>query len=407
MERAAEIRGIPSSHRTLILVSAVLAVIGLVSFLLGALGQDPARAWQAYFINFLLWSSIAQGCLIFSAVMHITRAKWGYPLTLLSESFAAFFPISLILFLVLFLGGDHVFPWLHHDLQGREGWFNLPGLFARDLIGLLILYGLGFSYLYYALRAREGEIKPRGRISSLLLARWSRYPADEAFTRSRMSLFSVLYILAYALVLSLTGIDLVMGMEPHWVSSLFAPYHFVKAFYAGLGALVILAFIQYLNRGEGSGISKAQFQDLGKLFFAFSLLWADFFYCQLVVIWYGNIPEETSYIIQRVFILPWKNLSWTVLGLGFILPFVILLNRKIKTKPGAMIPLCIVVLFGIWLEHLLLVGPLLNPRVTSLPLGLTDGLISLGFLGLMALALNGFLTQFPAGRRTGEEREAP
>ncbi|MFH1488549.1 MAG: hypothetical protein ABII06_06580 [Pseudomonadota bacterium] len=402
METTAEIRSTPIKNRPLILVPAVLAVIGLVSFLLGALGQNPERAWQAYFINFLLWSSMAQGGLLFSAVMHISKARWGYPLTVLSDSFAAFFPISFILFLALFLGGEHVFPWLHHDLQGKEGWLNLPYLFTRDFIGLLILYGLGFAYLYHALGMRAQEIQPRGRIASLLLERWSRRRRDEAACRGRMSLFSVLYILAYALVLSLIGIDLVMSMEPHWVSSLFAPYHFIKAFYVGLGALVIVASIWHLSRGEDSGISTVQFHDLGKLFFAFCLLWGDFFYCQLVVIWYGNISEETSYIIQRVFALPWKHLSWAVLGLGFILPFVVLLNRKIKMKPAAMIPVCIAVLLGIWLEHLLLVGPLLNPGAASLPLGLMDGLITLGFLGLMALALTGFLTRFPPGDRSDE-----
>ncbi len=384
-----------AKRRSLIIVASVLVIVGLVSFLIQLSGSHPERAWQAYLINFLLWSAIAQGGLLFSAVMHITKARWSQPLQGLSESFAAFFPISFVLFLLLFLGSDYIFPWVDHDLHGKETWLNLPFLFSRDVTGLLVLYGLGLGYLYYALRLRREQIQPKGRIRSLLLEQWSKDQKDAAWCRSRMSLFSVLYIAAYALVLTLIAFDLVMSMEPHWFSTLFGPYHFVKAFYVGLGALIILASFFRLSQGEKSGLSVSHFHDLGKLFFAFCLLWADFFYCQLLVMWYGNISEEMRYVIQRTMIQPWNTLAWTVFVLCFIIPFVILLGQKVKTKPIVMAVLCSAVLVGIWLEHLLLLGPALNHDVTSVPLGFGDGLISLGFLGLMTIAVAGFLNLFP------------
>ena len=89
---------------------AALIVVGSAAFVYGVLIPDPARAWQAYLINFLLWSAIAQGGLLFSAIMTTTRAKWSGPLSGLSEAFAGFFPVSIVLFLILFLGASHVFP---------------------------------------------------------------------------------------------------------------------------------------------------------------------------------------------------------------------------------------------------------------------------------------------------------
>ena len=91
----------------------ILVAIGVAAFIFGLTSQHPERAWQAYLINFLLWSAIAQGAVLFSAVMHMTNARWTGPLSGLSESFTAFFPISYILFLILFLGRAHIFPWLH------------------------------------------------------------------------------------------------------------------------------------------------------------------------------------------------------------------------------------------------------------------------------------------------------
>ena len=79
----------------------------------------------------------------------------------------------------------------------------------------------------------------------------------------------------------------------------------------------------------------------------------------------------------------------------YLAPFLILLNRKIKMKPRVMLILSAFVLAGIWLEHLLLVGPALNPQATAMPLGVVDGLISLGFVGLMAMAVAYYLDVFP------------
>ena len=381
--------------KPVVIAFTVLIAIGFATFIFGLTGKHPERAWQAYLINFLLWSAMAQGGLLFSALMHTVKARWSGPLSDLSESFGAFFPISFALFLILFMGKNHVFPWLHHDLHGKEVWLNLPFLFTRDGLGLLILYGLGFAYLYHALAlklqpAKDGAVI-RGRIHQWL----SIQPSGSVKFHKRMTVFAILYIMAFALVLSLIGYDLVMSIDPHWYSTLFGAYHFVKAFYVGLGGLIILASICYMRQGDRSGLLPAHFHDVGKLFFAFCLVWADFFYCQFVVIWYGNIPEETSYVIERTMLAPWNVLAWTVFVICFVIPFFILLNKNIKTKPIAMISISGLVIIGIWLEHLLLVGPVLNHGVDALPLGISDLLITLGFMGLMAFAVTFFMSLFP------------
>ena len=60
-----------------------------------------------------------------------------------------------------------------------------------------------------------------------------------------------------------------------------------------------------------------------------------------------------------------------------------------------MIIICSVIIAGIWFEHLLLLGPALSHGTSSIELYLSDGLISLGFLGLMILAISFFLRVFP------------
>jgi len=384
-----------------------LAAVGIVTFLVTLFTQHPERAWQAYLINFLVWSAIAQGGLLFSTIMHTTRAKWSGPLSNLAEAFTAFFPYSIVLFLGLFLGREHVFPWLHQDLHGKEVWLNVRFLFSRDLAALLVLYGLGLAYTYQALRLKlTAEDAGGGRLRAFLVRRWQRRPGDKKRGERRKNVLSILYMLAFALVLSLIGFDLVMAADPHWYSTLFGAYSFAKAIYMGLGALIILAAVLQIRPGNGFDIPASNFHDVGKLFFAFCLVWADFFYAQLVVIWYGNISEETTYIIERVMTAPWNILAWVVFIVCFIVPFLVLLNKKVKTLPRFMMIFCGIIIAGMWLEHLLLLGPALNHHATSIPLGITDVLITMGFFGLMAFAVSGYLKQFPELVRVGRKEVA-
>jgi hypothetical protein len=365
-----------------LLIFAAMVVIGLISFVYGLNGQHPEKAWQAYLINFLLWSGIAQGAVLFSTVMHMTKARWSGPLSGLSESFAAFFPLSFILYLVLFFGKSHIFPWMHEDLHGKEVWLNIPFLFTRN-------------FIYNALQLKIDPTRPQGKFRKSIADAWQRNNGDTQRIKSRMTVWGGFYILAFAIVLSLIGYDLIMSMDPHWISTLFGAYHFVKAFYVGLGALIILASIIRLSQGNASGLNDSHFHDIGKLFFAFCLLWADFFYVQLMVIYYGNISEETHYVIARTMLAPWNKLAWMVFIVCFIGPFFILLNKTIKTKPILMVILCSLVIIGIWFEHLLLLGPALSHDADSISLGVADGLISLGFLGLMMIAVAYILKRFP------------
>ena len=88
-------------------------------------------------------------------------------------------------------------------------------------------------------------------------------------------------------------------------------------------------------------------------------------------------------------------MAWLVFIVSFGIPFLILLNRKIKSNPKWMSLLSALVLLGLWLEHTLLIGPSLNPHVHTLQLGIFDGLIFVGFIGLMTLVVASVLHVLP------------
>ncbi len=396
-----------NEKKNIFILPALIAGAGFLFFIFFAV-THPQKAWLVYLTNLLFFTAISAGGLLFSTLMHFTKAKWSHRLAGVAESFTAFFPVSLILFILLFIGQSHIFTWIGVDLHGKGIWLNVPFLFARDFVAFLILYSLGFAYLFNSLMFRLKNAKKDTRLKDYLFKQFEKKPQDPETIKKRMTLFAGLYMFAFAMVLSLIGFDLVMSMDPHWYSTLFGAYSFIKAIYAGFGAIILLASILHLKQNNAFTLSSSKLRDMSTLFFGFSIVWGDFFYSQFVVIWYGNIPEETAYIIERTMTAPWSYLAWTVFIGCFIMPFIVLLSRKIKESPWCMIVVSTSVLTCLWVEHFLLLGPNYlkhSPGIPPhIPLGISDMIITLGFLALLICMVLIYFRQFPELLRkdTGE-----
>lgn len=377
-------------------ISALIAGGGFLFFIVLAATGHPEKAWLAYLTNFLFFTVLSCGGLLFSTLMHFTKARWSHTFAAVAEAFSAFFPVSFVLFILLFIGQNHVFPWVGQDLHGKEVWLNVPFLFVRDSVAFLILYSIGFAYLYHSLKFRLKTAPQNTRLKIFLFKRFEQSLHDPEIIKRRMTVFAGWYMLAFAICLSLVGFDLVMSADPHWYSTLFGAYTFIKAIYAGFGAIILLVSLLHLNPKVPFTLTPEQLADMSTLFFGFSIVWGDFFYSQFVVIWYGNIPEETAYVIERTMTHPWSILAWTVFLGCFILPFIILLSRKIKQSPRCMIVISSCVLAGLWVEHFLLLGPsFLAHDPAVFPIGIGEIIITLGFLGLFSITILAYFKELP------------
>jgi hypothetical protein len=372
--------------RQLSVFFAVLAGMGAIAFAFGIAGDEPLRAWQAYLVNFVFWTGLAAGAVLFSAILTITHAHWGRSLKRLAEAPGAFLFMTLPLFAVLYPGRRLLFSWIEHPLPEKAQWLNGPFLFVRDGAGLLLLTATAGALLILSVR----------RDRHLLAAIGQGYEPEEQQQQSEGAavVFANIYGILYFLILSLLAFDLIMSLSPRWYSTLFGAYYLVGSFFTALATLFILAILAVRRMGLADFITPVQFHKLGKLLLGFCLMTGDFFYTQFLVIWYGNLPEETGFIIDRIRFVPWRPLAWTVLIVCFIAPFVILLSSRIKLKMPAMLALCIMILTGMWLERFLLVAPSLWPG-SDLPIGVTEVTITAGYFGLMALSVLFFLQRFP------------
>jgi hypothetical protein len=383
--------------RPLLTGCGVLAVLGVTAFVSGVLGAQPLRAWQALLVNYLFWLGMSCGSVLFVAILNLTNAHWARPMKRLAEAPAAFLPVALLLLPVIFLGREHLFPWIRQPVAGKAWWLDVGFLFGRDGFGLLLLTAAALALVYHSVKADHSWIatraagNPAERISSNLSANANALGARN--WRAQVVL-SPIYAILYALVLSLIAIDLIMSLDPHWVSTLFGAYYFIGSLYTALAMLLVLALWSRKALDLEPFLPTKHFHDLGKLLLGFCLMTGDFFYSQFLVIWYGNLPEEARYVILRIRFSPWEPLAWTVLATCFAFPFVLLLSRRIKTKPLPMLVLCVIILVGMWLERFLLVAPSLW-KGREMPLGLMEVAITAGFLGIMGACVLSFLRRFP------------
>jgi Ni/Fe-hydrogenase subunit HybB-like protein len=369
-------RPAPPASRTVAALALAGIAIGVVSFLVGAASRDPAPAWSALLINFLFWSSLAQGAFIWSVAFRLARTTWSGPVNRLGHSAVSFLGITIGIFVVLVLGRRFYLPSTDAELTHTAAWLSTWAVLLRDGAGLVALFLLARTYVGIYLKADDAgeaaELEQPGR---------------------RLSVLGVLLAITYTIVSTLIGIDLVMSLAPGWYSALFGWYYMLGGLYAGMAALIAMALLPAGERRTAEPIGRQQRQDLGNLLMAFALAMTYFFYAQALTIWYGNLPAETTFALARIRPGSWRTLSIAAIGIVYLGPFLLLLLREMKESRRWLLGVALLVLFAMWFERYMLVMPSLASAHEGFPILVL--LVGVGFLGAFALSTGRFLARRP------------
>lgn len=362
----------PRPQRRVALASVALGALALAM----GFALDPRRAWANFLIDGYYFVGLAACGTFFVALQCLCGARWAEGIRRVPEAVMAYLPVGALLMLPIFFGLPALYEWATpeaaHDaaLAARAPYVSVSGYMAR----LVIFLGL-WTVLSAALRRESlGE------------------DADGCPKRRRRNvIWSALFVIVFAYTFSLGSIDWIMSLEPHWYSTMFGVYAFSGLFVNGL-AVIALMTVLLRERGYLVGVNENHFHDLGKLIFAFSMFWAYIWFCQFMLIWYGNIPEETAYFHRRLH-GDWDWLFFTNFFVNFVVPFFILLPRASKRSPAVLKRVSILLLIGHWLDLFLLAAPGLGSAVSSI--GPLEVAMALGYAGLFALVAGRALAAAP------------
>jgi hypothetical protein len=372
-ERLAQ-RAVAGRYDLFMGIGAGVAILGLILFV-QSLFAGPAeadRAWQLFHVNWIYFTGLAAGSVAFAAVQKITNAKWSGMIIRFAEGSAAFLPISLLGLILIFTAGyDSIYGPMEralHELQHSKAvWLSHHFMFARLGLGLLALVVVGWKLVWadmipdmYAVKSAAPDER------RLRYERWSRgysgSPSTVVEHEVRIHRLAPTYAVIYVYVLTLVAFDGIMALQPHWFSNLLGGFIFMGAF---LGAHMLLALLMIYGAahlGVKDLVSPKQRHDLGKLCFGFSVFWTYLMWAQFLVIWYGNLPEETGFVFARLW-GHWLPVGAAVLWGMFIIPFFGLLGVAPKKSRVTLGFFATVSLTALWLERYLLV----MPSVTALP----------------------------------------
>ena len=363
-------RSVSGRYNAFLGVGAGLAILGLILFFRSLSGEGAVRAWQLFHVNWIYFTGLMFGSVAIAAVHKIANAKWSGVMLRFSEAAIAFLPVSLIgLVLIFTVGYEPIYGHMHAELEGmqpsKQAWLSHGFMFARLGIGVLALGMVGWALVradmlpdVFAARGSVGG----GRRA--LFDKWSRGfdSSDTTAWRhdARIHRLAPIYAVLYAIVMSLIAFDGIMALQPHWFSNLLGGFYFMGSF---LGAHTLLALLMIYGGRHleiADLISPKQRHDLGKLCFGFTVFWAYLMWAQFLVIWYGNLTEETGFVYARL----WGH--WLPVGrlvfLGmFIVPFVGLLGVLPKKTRATLGFFTTISLLALWLERYLLVVPSVSP----------------------------------------------
>lgn len=289
-------------------------VLGLVLLAFKALSFDSHRFLAFYEVSFITLVMLGLGSLFFILVEHLTGAVWSVPFRRVFEFMAKTIPFTAIYGLPIVLGVSGLYHWAHipehdHILKAKEPFLN-HGAFALRYVLYFVLWTV-LAYVVSGYSQRQDQ------------------DGDQKWTK-KSAIFSGPAMLLLGLSLNFAGFDWIMSLEPHWYSALFGGHILTATILVGTAGITLLA--TYLaKQGVLAPESKnASWLPFGGFLFAFTLLSVYTAFVQVWLIWYGNIPEETLYIMARWEDPSWKILSWILVFGYFVLPFFGMMSFKGK-----------------------------------------------------------------------------
>jgi hypothetical protein len=312
----------------------VLGVLGVVGCVAGWV-MNSAAFYRAYLVAFLLVLGWSLGSLGLLMMQHLTGGHWGILIRRPLEAATRVLWLLPVLFIPLIFGMSSLYSTHSVDGEVRVGWLDAPKGAAEGHLSDL---------QHWYLTVNGFRLRPILYFGVWIFLMWlfnrmSRQQdanREDRALRARLKFWAGPGILLYVFGMTFAAVDWAMSLSPHWASTIYG-FLFVAGQAISAMSLMILVVVMCSHAEPFSHfIQKRHLHDLGKLLFAFNMLWGYFGFSQLLIIWAGNQPEEISFYKSRLY-GGWGVVAVMVLVLHFFIPFFALLSRDLK-RNQALLP---------------------------------------------------------------------
>jgi hypothetical protein len=290
--------------------------VALIAAIYGAF-TSPDKFYQSYLFSYLLVLGLTLGSLGLLMLQHLTGGNWGIIIRRPLEAATQNIWLVLLMFVPVVAGMSSLYgAWMDPEHRKAEPLSPLQQRYLTSS-GFLVR-----AVIYFAIWCALVWI----------FNKWSRRQDVDQENRALRRHFKLLAgpgIILYVVAMTFASFDWVMSLSPHWASTI---YGFIFVAGQAVSAMSLMIAVVVLLSGSqpfASVLQKRHLHDLGKLLFAFNMLWAYFDFSQLLIIWSGNLPEEITFYRSRLN-GGWGVLAVTVLVFHFAVPFLLLLSQDVK-----------------------------------------------------------------------------
>ncbi|HQR45370.1 MAG TPA: hypothetical protein PK598_05045 [Thermoanaerobaculia bacterium] len=364
-------------------VSALLVLAGIAAFAWALTAGHGALAWSSYLIGVFFALGLGAFGVAWISILYLARGVWGVTMRRVPEAMTAWLVPGSLLTLAVGLGAESLYHWaipavVAYDplLTHKAPFLNLRAFYVL-LAASLVLWVVFAAAIAGASRRQDRE-------------------GGVALT-SRSHTLSALFLVVFALTISVVSFYLLLSLDAHWYSTMFAVLVFTDVVQTGLAFVAVVAGALVLSGRLKGFLNENHLHSLGKMLFAATGFWAYIYFCQFMLIWYANIPEETAWFLRRA-AHGWLPYLLLLPVLKFLVPFLLLVPREAKRQPGRLVPVAVLILFAQFWELFLMVAPSVghghDRGQAHLPV--VELAVTLGFLGLFVLVFGWALSRHGA-----------
>ena len=306
------------------------------------------RVFSNLWINNMYFIGISVTAVFFVAIQYVAQAGWSAGIIRVPMSFGSWLPYGFVLLIITFAIGNHdIFHWTHDYLydtsdprydkiiDGKKAYLNLPFFLSRMVLFFLVWY-----YLY----RRIVKLSVLEDING----------GDKYW--NKMFTLSAIFVVFYGLSSSVAAWDWILSIDTHWFSTMFGWYVFASWWVSSL-AFITYVVVLLKDNGYLKHVNFSVIHDLGKFVFAFSVFWTYIWFSQYMLVYYANLPEETTYFIDRLRSDNYVGFFYANLFMNFFFPFLFLMTRASKRHTRFLKIVCPIILFGHFIDFYLMITP--------------------------------------------------
>jgi hypothetical protein len=344
---------------------------------------EAALAWSSYLIGAFFALGLGAFGAAWLAMLYLAGAGWSVTMRRIPEAMTAWLLPGGLLTMAVGFGAHSLYHWSHEEVVAQDELLLHKAPFLNTtmftiLLGISLLLWVAFAARLVAVSHRQDRVGGHGptRIARRL---------------------SAVFLVVFAVTLSIVSFYLLLSLEAHWFSTMFAVLVFTDVVQTGTAFVAVVAGL-FVMAGRLEGfLNEHHLHSLGKMVFASTGFWAYIYFCQYMLIWYANIPEETVYFLRRAD-EGWLPYMLLLPALKFVVPFLLMLPRDAKRNPRKLVPVAVLLLYAQFWELFVMVGPAIGhgEEVAHAHLPLVEFAATAGFLGLFTMAFGWALSRHEA-----------